>query len=167
MRVKGERFFEVYNGHPSVRDLGDATHASTERMWDIINTRRLTELKLGLLYGLATDDAHNYHGMAANRSNTGRGWVMVRAAKLDAASLVLAMEKGDFYSSTGVTLSSLKQSSTEIDLTIEAEEGVQYTTQFIGTRRGYDATHKPITWPTAPNCASRIVQCEAARCWPP
>ena len=70
MRVKGERFFEVYNGHPSVRDLGDATHASTERMWDIINTRRLTELKLGLLYGLATDDAHNYHGMAANRSNT-------------------------------------------------------------------------------------------------
>ena len=94
---------------------------------------------------MATDDAHNYHGMAANRSNTGRGWVVVRAAKLDAASLVTSMEKGDFYSSTGVTLNSLKQSSTEIDLTIEAEEGVQYTTQFIGTRRGYDATHKPIT----------------------
>ena len=45
-----------------------------------------------------------------------------------------AMEKGDFYSSTGVTLFR-KQSSTEIDLTIEAEESVQYTTQFIGTRR--------------------------------
>ena len=145
MRVKGERFFEVYNGHPSVRDLGDATHASTERMWDIINTRRLTELKLGLLYGLATDDAHNYHGVAANRSNTGRGWVMVRAAKLNAAALVTSMEKGDFYSSTGVTLKSLKQTSKEIDLTIQAEAGVQYTTQFIGTRRGYDATHKPIT----------------------
>ena len=145
MKVKGEQFFEVYNGHPSVRNLGDKTHASTERMWDSINTRRLTELKLGLLYGLATDDAHNYHGMAANRSNTGRGWVMVRAAKLDAASLVLAMEKGDFYSSTGVTLSSLKQSSKEIDLTIHAKEGVHYITQFIGTRRGYDATHKPIT----------------------
>ena len=145
MRVKGEQFFEVYNGHPSVRDLGDATHASTERMWDIINTRRLTEYKLDLLYGLATDDAHNYHGVAANRSNTGRGWVMVRAAKLNAAALVTSMEKGDFYSSTGVTLKSLKQTSKEIDLTIQAEAGVQYTTQFIGTRRGYDATHKPIT----------------------
>ena len=145
MRVKGERFFEVYNGHPAVRDLGDATHASTERMWDIINTRRLTELKLDLLYGLATDDAHNYHGIAPNRSNTGRGWVMVRSDKLEAAALVLAMERGDFYSSTGVTLKSLNQSSKEIDLTIAAEEGVSYTTQFIGTRKGFDPTHKPIT----------------------
>ena len=98
MRVKGKRFFEVYNGHPSVRDLGDATHASTERMWDIINTRGLTELKLGLLYGLATDAAHNYHGMAANRSNTGRGWVMVKAKSLSPDNIISSMEKGDFYS---------------------------------------------------------------------
>ncbi|PYJ82179.1 MAG: hypothetical protein DME22_19325, partial [Verrucomicrobia bacterium] len=28
MQVKGERFFEVYNGHPAVRNEGDATHAS-------------------------------------------------------------------------------------------------------------------------------------------
>ena len=35
---EGRALFEVYNGRRYVRDLGDATHASTERMWDIINT---------------------------------------------------------------------------------------------------------------------------------
>ena len=152
--MKGERFFEVYNGHPSVRDLGDATHASTERMWDIINTRRLTELKLDLLYRLATDDAHNYHGIAPNRSNTGRGWVMVRSDKLEAAALCWRWSEAILFH-TGVTLKSLNQSSKEIDLTIAAEEGVSYTTQFIGTRKGFDPTHKPITWPMARSCVSR------------
>ena len=113
MRVKGERFFEVYNGHPSVRNDGDKTHASTERMWDIINTRRLSELNMNILYGLATDDSHNYHGLAPGRSNSGRGWVMVRAAKLEPVSLISAMESGDFYSSTGVTLKELKQTKKE------------------------------------------------------
>ena len=30
--VRGERFFEVYNGHPGVRNEGDADHPSVERM---------------------------------------------------------------------------------------------------------------------------------------
>ena len=143
MRVKGEQFFEVYNGHPSVRDRGDKLHASTERMWDIILTRRLAELNLGILYGLATDDAHNYHGINPNRSNAGRGWVMVRAEKLEANTLVAALEAGNFYASTGVTLSEVKHSPEILSLTIAAESGVEYTTQFIGTRKGYDKTHKP------------------------
>ena len=143
MRVKGERFFEVYNGHPIVRDAGDKLHASTERMWDIMLTWRLAELKLGILYGLATDDAHNYHGMAPNRSNAGRGWVMVRAPKLEAGTLITAMENGDFYSSTGVTLREVKQTAAGISLSLVAQPGVKYTTQFIGTRVGFDRTSVP------------------------
>ena len=145
MRVKGQRFFEVYNGHPSVRDRGDKLHASTERMWDIILTRRLAELNLGILYGLATDDAHNYHGINPNRSNAGRGWVMVRAEKLEANTLVTALEAGNFYASTGVTLNEVKRSPEMLSLTIAVEPGVEYTTQFIGTRKGYDNAHKPYT----------------------
>jgi len=30
-QVRGERFFEVYNGHPGVRNYGDEAHASVER----------------------------------------------------------------------------------------------------------------------------------------
>jgi len=58
MHVVGERFFEVYNGHPGVHNSGDKHHASTERIWDIINTWRLVELGLPMMYGLATDDGH-------------------------------------------------------------------------------------------------------------
>src|SRR4029077_17110991 len=58
--VTKERFFEVYNGHPGVHHTGDETHAGVERMWDIINTLRLGEMGLAPVYGLATDDSHNY-----------------------------------------------------------------------------------------------------------
>ncbi len=145
MRVKGESFFEVYNGHPSVRNIGDKTHASTERMWDIINTRRLNELNMNILYGLATDDSHNYHGLAPGRSNSGRGWVMVRAAKLEPVSLISAMESGNFYSSTGVTLKELTQTKKEIAISVALEKGISYTIQFIGTRKGYDPKNEPYT----------------------
>ncbi|MSU40203.1 MAG: hypothetical protein EXS28_00590 [Pedosphaera sp.] len=148
MQVKGERFFEVYNGHPSVHNEGDKTHASTERMWDIILTRRLAELKSEVLYGLATDDAHNYHSVSNKLSNPGRGWVMVRAAALKPAALIAALEAGDFYSSSGVQLRDVQRDGAALAIEIEAEPGVEYTTYFIGTRRGYDAANEPIRQPS-------------------
>ena len=104
MRVRGLRFFEVYNGHPQVNNEGDADHPSTERLWDLALTHRLTDLGLGILYGIATDDSHHYHEKAADRSNSGRGWVMVRSSHLTPEFLIRAMEAGDFYSSSGVAL---------------------------------------------------------------
>jgi hypothetical protein len=58
---------------------------------------------------------------------------------------VAALEAGNFYASTGVSLSEVKRSSEMLSLTIAAEPGVEYTTQFIGTRKSYDKTHKPYT----------------------
>lgn len=135
-RVRGEKFFEVYNGHRSVRNHGDADHPGTEAMWDIALTMRLTELDLGPLYGLATDDAHNYHEVHEGHSNPGRGWIMVRAESLDAESILDAMHRGDFYASTGVTLRRIERSTRRLRIHIDAEPGVTYTTRFIGTRPG-------------------------------
>ena len=42
----GQDVFEVYNGHPSINHLGDNTHPAVERLWDIANTIRLSELTL-------------------------------------------------------------------------------------------------------------------------
>lgn len=131
------RFFEVYNGHPLVNILGDSGRASTERIWDIVLTRRLTSGG-DVLYGVATDDAHDYHAFAPGQRNPGRGWIMVRASSLVADSLMRAMERGDFYASAGVTLSELRREGPRVTLAIKGEPGVTYTTQFIGTRRGYD-----------------------------
>lgn len=144
MQVEGEQFFEVYNGHPSVHNEGDETHAGCERIWDIVLTRRLGELKLPVLYGLATDDSHAYHEFSSKLSNTGRGWVMVRMKELTAANLVQAMEAGDFYASSGVTVKDVKFNGKTLGIEIQGEPGVTYTTEFIGTRKGYDARNEPV-----------------------
>jgi hypothetical protein len=138
MQIDHEQFFEVYNGHPTVFNQGDELHAGTERVWDIVLAERLGHLGKPVMYGLATDDSHNYHTTAPKASLSGRGWVMVRANDLSAASLIAAMEKGDFYASTGVELSALKSGAGKIELEIKAQPGVDYVIEFIGTRKGYD-----------------------------
>ncbi|NNG10573.1 MAG: histidinol-phosphatase [Arenibacter sp.] len=133
--LNGERFFEVYNGHPMVHNMGDSTHISTEEMWDQINISYIAAKK-PIMYGLATDDSHSYHKMGSKWSNSGRGWVMVQADTLSAASLIGAMEKGDFYSSTGVTLNTLDFDGQRITVEVASESGVDYTIRFLGCLKG-------------------------------
>jgi hypothetical protein len=147
MRVQSgdaPQFFEVYNWHPGVRNYGDEHHVGTERMWDIVLTKRLAELDLPIMYGLATDDAHNYHKWGPKSANPGRGWVMVRARRLTPESVVKALERGDFYASTGVALRDIRFDGKTIEIAIESEKGVSYTTQFIGTLKGYEPTGRPV-----------------------
>ncbi len=143
--VVDERFFEVYNGHPEVHHQGDEKHASVERLWDIALTLRLGEMKAAPLFGIAVDDTHNYFG---NRgASPGRGWIMVRAKHLTAESLLAAMKQGDFYASSGVTLRDVRflAESGVLEIDIDAREGESYATQFIGTCKGYDPSHTPVT----------------------
>ncbi len=144
MHVKGEKFFEVYNGHSSVRNDGDETHASTDRIWDILLTKRLGELKLEPLFGLGTDDSHHYKTFAADKSNPGRGWIMVHAKDLSAKSLIAAMEAGEFYASSGVQLNKVERNRKSYVIEIQPEKDVTYTTQFIGTRKGFDPKSEPV-----------------------
>jgi hypothetical protein len=133
--VLGERYFEVYNGHRDVRNYGDAEHPSTEQIWDHVLTLRLTKLGGPPLYAFATDDAHTYHKEQA-KANPGRGWVMVRATALDASTLTEAMQRGDFYATSGVLLDEVVATGEALWVRIAAAPGVRYTTKFIGTRAG-------------------------------
>lgn len=141
--LEGERFFEVYNGHPLVHNEGDEMRPSTERMWDILLTERLANGS-PVMYGIAVDDAHNYHDLDSEHSNPGRGWVMVRAAALTPEALIDALERGDFYGSSGVTLAEIVVDPEGLALEIEPEAGITYRTQFIGTRMGYDTTKEEV-----------------------
>jgi len=143
MRIQGDKFFEVYNGHPAVNNEGDLYHANTERIWDIVLTFRLAELGLEPMYGTAVDDAHSYHSMRRTNANPGRGWVMVRSEQLSAAALIAAMERGDFYSSSGVRLRDIRTSTNSLAIDVEPEEGVTYMTRFIGTRTSFDRNSEP------------------------
>ncbi|MFT4842230.1 MAG: hypothetical protein ACI90M_002702, partial [Candidatus Azotimanducaceae bacterium] len=134
--VTEEHFFEVYNGHPSVHHKGDKTRPGTERLWDIANTTRLRDLNAHVLYGLGTDDSHNYHNTSG--STPGRGWVMVRATELTADALVTAIENGDFYASSGVVLDRVESDDDSLSIDIAAQGDGTYITEFIGTRHGSD-----------------------------
>ena len=144
MQVIGEKFFEVYNGHPAVRNSGNEEHAGTERVWDIVLTKRLAELELPIMYGLATDDGHEYHEIPNRKSNPGRGWVNVLTKELSADALIDSLEAGHFYSSSGVALKSIQTSVDGMSIEVDPVEGETYKIEFIGTRKGYDAASHPV-----------------------
>ncbi len=131
-------FFEVFNGHPSVNNWGHERkgYASTDRFWDVALTMRLLNGQDNLLYGVASDDAHDYFQYATGNANPGRGWVMVSACSLDADALMNAMKAGDFYASTGVVLDSIRREDTGLSFVIKEEPGVTYTTKFVGSKKG-------------------------------
>jgi hypothetical protein len=132
--LEGEHFFEVYNGHPAVHNEGDDLRPGTEPMWDYVNTARLAAGR-PLLYGLAVDDAHAYLEHRVGLANPGRGWVMVRADALAPGAIVAALEAGAFYASSGVELEDVRFEAGALRLLIRAEEGVAFTTTFVGSRR--------------------------------
>ncbi|MHC4573919.1 MAG: CehA/McbA family metallohydrolase domain-containing protein [Planctomycetota bacterium] len=144
MQIEDAKFLEVANCHAAVRNSGDERRAGTERMWDIILTKRLAELDLPVVYGTATDDAHHYHEYGPKQANPGRGWVTVRAVHLTPESLIKAMEAGDFYASTGVVLKNVRFDGQTLKVVIKPEIAVSYITQFIGTLKGYDPAGKPV-----------------------
>ncbi len=140
------RFFEICNAGPWGRIFGDATHPGNEKLWDIANTIRIAKMKLPPLYGIGSDDTHHYQKFASEQANPGRAWIMVHAEKLCTDTLLDAMRRGDFYASTGVTLKKLEydRSKRTLAVDVQAEPGVHYTIEFIGTLEGVDPTGQPV-----------------------
>src|SRR5262249_28967113 len=62
----------------------------------------------------------------------------VHAATLAPVAIVRAMERGDFYPTTGVVLKDIHFDGKVLAINIDARPGVSYTTQFIGTLEGFD-----------------------------
>ena len=135
IQLDGERFFEVFNGHPYVNNYGDSIHDSTEKMWDQVNIAYHSMGK-PLLLGIATDDSHHYHKFGSKWSNAGRGWVEVRSKELKPNSIINALESGDFYASTGVELEDMKFEDNRLSIKIKQERNVNYKIQFIGVKKG-------------------------------
>ncbi len=124
------KHFELMNGHSGVNNFGGGGAPSTEEMWD-------TVLSAGrMLYGLGTDDAHDFKGeFSDSKQNPGRAWVMVRAAELSRETILAALDRGDFYASTGVTLKSYEADARGIRIELPEDTGrnpLRYRTFFIG-----------------------------------
>jgi len=135
--MEGTHLFEVYNGSSGCNNYGDSTHPGMDEVWDLATMIRLTELDFGPLYGVADDDTHDYFEFTPAKSNPGRGWIMVRADTLSTDAILNAIRAGDFYASTGVELADIQTGPDEYVVRIDAERGLTYVTQFIGTRMAH------------------------------
>jgi hypothetical protein len=126
-QVQRTRLFEVFNGHPTVNNLGGGGVPGLEETWD----RILSSGKL--LYGIAVDDAHTFKRPEDKTvPRPGTGWVYVRAARLEPRAIVEALERGEFYSSTGVELQSIAVSKSAVTIAVREERSSKYRIQFIG-----------------------------------
>lgn len=127
LRVSRYRLLEIWNGHPHVHNEGGGGSPSVEAVWDEL-------LGAGqVVYGIAVDDAHHFQGeFAQARSNPGRGWVAVRSRRLEPRALMEALERGEFYASTGVTLRDVGADRESLSLSIAPEGDFRYTTRFVG-----------------------------------
>ncbi|HUR21526.1 MAG TPA: CehA/McbA family metallohydrolase [Vicinamibacterales bacterium] len=126
-KVEGTALLEIWNGHPMVNNLGGGGVASAEAMWDEALTagRRL--------FAVADDDAHHFKRLDdPEAAAPNRGWVMVRSRDLTQAAIIDAMGRGDFYASTGVTLSDVQATATQLRVVIAPTTFSKYRVQFIG-----------------------------------
>jgi hypothetical protein len=140
-KVERTRLFEIFNGHPQVNNEGGGGSPGLEEVWDrILSSGRL-------MYGVAVDDAHHFKRPGDPlASGPGRGWIYVRADRLEPGAIVLAMERGNFYASTGVELASYESTAGSVALTIKTTAYSRYRVQFIG-RNGHVLSE--VTEPTA------------------
>jgi hypothetical protein len=142
LQLQRTKLFEVFNGHPLVNNMGGGGVPGLEEVWD----RMLSSGKM--LYGVAVDDAHYFKRPEDKTApRPGQGWVYVRAPKLESRALVDALERGDFYASTGVELQSINATASSLTITIKTEAQSKYRVQFIG-RQGR-ILHEAISSPAS------------------
>jgi hypothetical protein len=126
-QVENNKLFEIFNGHPYTNNHGGGGVPGLEEVWDII----LSSGKL--LFGIAVDDAHTFKKPWDRQSaRPGQGWIVVRADKLSADSILSAMERGEFYASTGVELEDYQVDARRMSISIKQERSSRYRVQFVG-----------------------------------
>jgi len=153
--AKGLQFMEIFNDHPRMRNKKYGEWFSSERLWDIVLTKRLAELGMSMVYVVGTDDEHSFSNPKPEDRNRGSRYVVVRARYLTPTHIIRAIERGDYYASTGVALKDISFDHNVLKIDIEPRPGVTYKTRFIGTMKGYDGRAIKIEKPPAENLKYR------------
>ena len=124
---KGAHLIEIHNGHFMVNNAGGGGQPGAETLWDSM-------LSAGIqIFGVASDDVHQLKQPWARASaRPGQGWIVVRASRLSAESILSSLAAGDFYASTGVELSDIQATPQRLTVTVKEQSFAKYTIQFIG-----------------------------------
>jgi hypothetical protein len=124
VHAQGARLLEIWSGNPLVHSLGNATHPSTEVIW-----QQALDQGWGFA-GVAVDDMHRLGAEAgSDLAGPGRGWIYAFANNADAAEICDALRGGRLMASNGVSPSRLTVQGDTISITTRAPAG---TVEFLG-----------------------------------
>ena len=134
------RHFEICN-NGAERDAPPDDLFTVDQFWDFVLAHRLVQGK-PLLYAAASDDLHFCDPERIdNPAGCELGWVMVDVpGEFTADAIAEAMDKGDYYATTGVLLDEIDfdRASGTLHVKAQAEAGVKYRVEFVTTQRGFD-----------------------------
>ena len=122
---KGFTLVEIANSAFAEWNQGDKDHPDLDTLWDQALVQGVT------LWGVASDDAHDY-GPPGTKSKypAGGGWVVVKAQRTREAILA-ALAGGRFYSSNGVVLSRAEVDGDALVVEVAPGERGSHTIDFI------------------------------------
>jgi hypothetical protein len=123
---RGIHLMEIANAQFTKWNAGDATHLSTEALWDAALTQGVT------VWGTASDDAHHYEGHG--QWPPGGGWVVVHARR-EPHAILDALAGGRFYASNGVVLSHAEVDGDDLRVEVDPDAPGHYTIEFIENGR--------------------------------
>ena len=122
LKLRGVTLLEIASGHPYVNAQGPP---SVEAMWDELLTAGHR------VWGVAVDDSHHLkRPWDTDVALPGKAWVVVRAEKTDVKSILGALERGEFYASTGVELEEMSPGRVKV----KEKNLAHYRIQFIGAK---------------------------------
>jgi hypothetical protein len=126
LAARGVPLVEIANSAFSNWNAGDATHPSTEALWDAALVRGAT------LWGVASDDAHDYRGHG--KYPPGGGWIAVHARR-EPRAILAALAAGRFYASDGVVLEHAEVEGDDLVVAVDPAASGSYTIEFIENAR--------------------------------
>jgi len=132
MDINGYLGIEVYN---ATCDVSVAKGYSTVYWDNMLYRERYT-------YGFAVDDTHG--GLTLQRpTDACKGWIMVKAERLDPKSLMESLRKGLFYSSTGPEIYDIQIKDEEIHVETSPAQTINFIAR-NGLGRRIVALNKPL-----------------------
>lgn len=130
-KLRGFYAMEIYNNDCSQQGMDEYNPAVYDCM-----------LRSGARLGcIATDDAHYGHPVGDPLCDLFGGWTMIWAESLDYGKIVEALEKGDFYASTGPEIKALYWEDGKIHVETSDARSIALTTGgrrscFVKAREG-------------------------------
>lgn len=155
---RGVVLYELWNKAFRVWNPGDASHPSTEALWDAALAQG------AVLWGVASDDAHHYND--TGKYPAGGAWVGVKARR-DPQAILDALAAGHFYASTGVVLERAEVERGDLVVEIAAADTARSTITFVenGTRTTVagKTARRPV--PATGYVRAVVERADGARAW--